>query len=159
MKRELDIIYETYIEYMIKKSPRGTKTYVLNDVETDGCCYYNPETKAMCAVGRCLEHPEAFADTVGVIADRRDLLDDLKPEYKGHSIGFWDRLQRLHDTWMARKCSMFHAELYNFVNPMPAKDMAVVDAWYENFKQEALRRYENEIRCAGGNSGVLLNPE
>jgi hypothetical protein len=159
MKSELDIIYETYIEYMIKKSPRGTKTYVLNDIETDGCCYYNTETGAKCAVGRCLEHPEAFADTIGVITDRRELLDDLKPEYKGHRIGFWDKLQRLHDTWMVKDCPMFHVQLYNFVNPLPSKDMVVVDAWFKTFHQEALRRYENEIASNRRDSGVLLNPE
>jgi len=155
MKSELDIIYETYIEYMIKKSPRG----ILTDVEEVGCCYYNPETKAMCAVGRCLEHPEAFADTIGVISDRRELLDDLKPEYKGHSIGFWDKLQRLHDTWMIEDCPVFHAQLYSFVNRQMARNMTIVDAWYENFKQEAQKRYEDEIASDRRDAGVLLNPE
>ena len=93
MKTKAEIIKETVNFY--NQNNRGTKF----DGGIGGCVYYNPDTEAMCAVGRCLEYPKKAADFVGGVEySFGEVLDkELKPEYRGHEIEFWRDLQNLHD--------------------------------------------------------------
>lgn len=65
-------------------------------------CQYLTDDGRMCAIGRCMLHPEDFTDTESIrdIYERAD--DDadeiMKPEYRGYPLEFWDELQDLHDT-------------------------------------------------------------
>lgn len=85
-----EIILET-VEYY-KTNNRG---------KDDVCCvYYDDNTKAMCAVGRCLDDAKEFQSKYGggAVYEYDDVLENkLKSEYKNHSIEFWTQLQKLHD--------------------------------------------------------------
>ena len=99
MKTKVEIIKET-VEYY-SKNPRGVRK-----AEAGGfgfrCVYYNEDSGAMCAVGRCLMIPEQYStireniycsfDWIGGLDAR------LKPEYRGHKLRFWVKLQTFHDT-------------------------------------------------------------
>lgn len=75
----------------------------------EGCtgmgCSYSDRRGQHCAVGRCLtekaldddpdQHTDANVD--GVWGGMESLDPDLKPEYRGHCMKFWSRLQHLHD--------------------------------------------------------------
>lgn len=64
------------------------------------CCYYTTDGK-MCAVGRCLEHPESFEKTdIDIDLAIHDLTitkQDFKEKYRGFAVNFWFDLQYLHD--------------------------------------------------------------
>lgn len=68
-------------------------------------CVYSNEHGQHCAIGRCLteealeDDPDQHADSNvnGVWGDSESLDRDLQPEYRGHPIQFWSRLQHLHD--------------------------------------------------------------
>lgn len=92
IKRMLEILDETIAYYSADVTRRAY------DTEQQRCRYFIPEGGQMCAVGRCLEHPEELAKSdVGAWAIE-GLNLRLKPEYRELSIGFWCRLQSLHDT-------------------------------------------------------------
>ena len=61
-----------------------------------GNCYYFKKGKC-CAVGRCLEKPEKFAKWDCKVDRLPDLGKNLKPEYRGYPVAFWEALQHLHD--------------------------------------------------------------
>lgn len=85
-----EIIEET-VEYY-KNNPFG---YNLN---TGKCVYRGPEGQ-MCAVGRCLVHPELYGNedisAHSLLVHNTD--NSLKEEYQGHQPEFWNRLQSFHD--------------------------------------------------------------
>ena len=68
-------------------------------------CSYNGDEGNHCAVGRCLtqealmNNPDKHSDaTVSGVWKRIKALDhDLQPQYRGHTLLFWKRLQHLHD--------------------------------------------------------------
>lgn len=69
-----------------------------------GCVYTNIYGQH-CAIGRCLTEEalegdpdqHANANVGGVWKDMVSLDRDLLPQYRGHSMKFWSRLQHLHD--------------------------------------------------------------
>lgn len=114
-----EIIRET-VEYYKDASKRGYD-------EVEEACMYLTEGGNMCAVGRCLIpgslmevkrpfiplkvvemagclaawHP-AISEMAGCqasVLNIENLEEILKPEYRGHSIKFWIRLQNLHDSY------------------------------------------------------------
>jgi len=94
MKTKLEILEETVKYYAEDLSRRG-----YDDVE-DECRYFITKNK-MCAIGRVAKNPREFEKRFKgeSVASIRESLDQfLKPEYRGHSINFWDELQMLHDT-------------------------------------------------------------
>lgn len=68
-------------------------------------CSYSGDNGNHCAVGRCLtqealdKHPDRFseADVRSVWSCIKALDRDLQPQYRGHSLTFWEKLQHLHD--------------------------------------------------------------
>jgi hypothetical protein len=99
-KTKLEILEETVAYY----SENTTRRSVFINDAGDEFCRYVHEGK-YCAVGRCFTDevkadPDAFF-VEGVSAHR--LIVDVgertlfKPEYRGHNIAFWERLQSLHD--------------------------------------------------------------
>ena len=100
-----EIIRET-VEYYKDASKRGYD-------EVEGVCMYLTEGGNMCAVGRCLipgslmEVKRPFIPLKVVemeacqasVMNIENLEEILKPEYRGHSIKFWIRLQNLHDSY------------------------------------------------------------
>jgi len=88
VKTKRTIIEET-VEYY-SEHPRG--------VTVVGHCEY-AVNGTHCAVGRCLIDPVEFQKVVGSSSIKKSMrLDEnLKPEYRGHEIGFWKNLQMFHD--------------------------------------------------------------
>jgi len=100
-----EIIRET-VEYYKDASKRGYD-------EVEEACMYLTEGGNMCAVGRCLipgslmEVKRPFiplkvvemAGCQASVLNIENLEEILKPEYRGHSIKFWIRLQNLHDSY------------------------------------------------------------
>jgi len=100
-----EIIRET-VEYYKDASKRGYD-------EVEEACKYLTEGGNMCAVGRCLipgslmEVKRPFiplkvvemAGCQASVLNIENLEEILKPEYRGHSIKFWIRLQNLHDSY------------------------------------------------------------
>ena len=71
------------------------------DKRTGSCCYHQPETGRMCAVGRCLTPdsvPEEFYNSSQLDELDLDYVEDFQPPYQGHEVAFWGDLQRVHDT-------------------------------------------------------------
>ena len=70
----------------------------------EGCMYQTSDGRC-CAVGRCMEDPLSVErklisgeDSSATAVDELFGLDSLlKPEYRGHSVEFWERLQGVHD--------------------------------------------------------------
>jgi len=105
-KTKKEIILETAEFYGSDPSRRAV-------VQQDGRakCRYLTEDGRKCAVGRCLIEGEKIfhgdcvdaqeamsaelADTP--VNDITNLQDVLMPEYRGHDIYFWARLQEFHD--------------------------------------------------------------
>lgn len=92
-KSKQDIVDET-IAYI---SVHGRATN-----EQQNSCEYLTSNGIMCAVGRCLIDPENVVFSEGTGGDTgceciEDLESQLKPEYRGHDIMFWECLQDLHD--------------------------------------------------------------
>jgi len=84
---KIQIIDETVKYYKTHK--RGLR-------KDGSCVYFYNNTK--CAVGRCMIDPKGFKDSNTIVQEITDLNSHLKPEYRGHSISFWDDLQELHDS-------------------------------------------------------------
>ena len=66
-----------------------------------GCCYLQPETGRMCAVGRCLNPaslPSEYNNSAQLDELNLDYVEDFLPPYQGHEVAFWGDLQRVHDT-------------------------------------------------------------
>lgn len=96
-KTAIEIIDET-VAYYSEDTKRRAK--IINPTGLGcGCQYYTAQGQ-MCAVGRCLEEPEAFKGN-GSSVDELDadweLETILKEEYRGHDVKLWDKLQSLHD--------------------------------------------------------------
>ena len=105
-KTKKEIILETAEFYGSDPSRRAV-------VQQDGRakCRYLTEDGRKCAVGRCLiEGGKIFhGDSVDAqeamsaelanmpVNDITNLQDVLMPEYRGHDIYFWERLQGFHD--------------------------------------------------------------
>lgn len=110
MKTKEEIVRETASFYNFKN--RSTTE--------NGTCIYNGPNGTHCAVGRCLtdsakekigpyihgvpnhlgHNHNKIMCTVGGLeyALKVDNLDDaLLEEYRGHDVGFWSKLQNLHD--------------------------------------------------------------
>jgi hypothetical protein len=93
-----EIVNETVEYYSADPSLRG-----IHDHRGNACAYINSAGN-MCAVGRCML-PEALekygrcnTDVLGLARHACQTLDTLlKPEYRGHPVEFWKRLQMLHD--------------------------------------------------------------
>lgn len=92
MKTKLEIIEETVAYYSEDVRRRAAKG-------GSDCQYYDNETGAMCAVGRCMTNPKEYA---GVVINAEDLIAEnpqvLKAEYQGHEAEFWEDIQHLHDS-------------------------------------------------------------
>ena len=69
-----------------------TSTRSSND---SGCLYITKDGR-MCAIGKCLIDPTTVNTLLSVSAIP-NLENKLKPEYRGHSVSFWAKLQRMHD--------------------------------------------------------------
>jgi hypothetical protein len=96
MKTENEIIKETVEFYWADPKRRAT---------ADIGCWYLTIDGRMCAVGRCLTQRHAWRAfamlcSVGQLPGRlleASLDEILQPEYRGHSVEFWENLQNLHD--------------------------------------------------------------
>lgn len=96
-----EIILET-VEYY-KTHNRG-----LTILNGGALCAYFGNRGDMCAVGRCLINPKKIqtldfnmgdnvtAD-INKVSEFINIEDELKPEYRGHSLKFWSELQHFHD--------------------------------------------------------------
>jgi len=80
----------------------ATYTHGSRGLDVAGECQYYDNGR-MCAIGRCMLHPENFRNA----GDAHDLVKDycdksldelLKPDYHGFPIRFWADLQSLHDS-------------------------------------------------------------
>jgi len=107
-KTKKEIILETAEFYGSDPSRRAV-------VNQDGraTCRYLTEDGRKCAVGRCLIEGEKMlydstqddstqvlvsAESADIAVNRiTNLRDVLMPEYRGHDIYFWKRLQEFHD--------------------------------------------------------------
>lgn len=90
MKTKLEIIDET-IAHIQKHGPA---------IDYLGLCSYFDENGRSCAVGRCLLNPKRVQNEYkGKTAEEIEGFEaKLKPEYRGHSLRFWNALQELHDS-------------------------------------------------------------
>jgi len=90
MKTKREIIIET------------SKAYTTKNRSVVGliCEYKNPDGNK-CAVGRCLEDNSQFFhksnNSKSILIFEDELETELKEEYRGHCIEFWQQLQWLHD--------------------------------------------------------------
>lgn len=89
MKSKLEIIEET-VNYYSKDTSRRATT-------KDWFCDYLTEDGRTCAIGRVLIEPKSYNGDVYSLNISKDLETIIKEEYRGHNIGFWADLQRLHD--------------------------------------------------------------
>lgn len=99
----VEIIEETvkfYGDDTMRRSFRGK-----SDKVGDGVCAYNGINDTHCGVGRCLTQAaltrdldEGNSSSVGGVWSNIEALDlDLQPQYRGHTMVFWEAVQRLHD--------------------------------------------------------------
>ena len=98
------IIEETRVEYA-GGSKRGIAA--LQHTDRGVCQYLSKPSMMRCAVGRCMTddalgiYGDSVENIVGLDGDmQRDnsCLDlNLKEEYRGHDIAFWEDLQSYHD--------------------------------------------------------------
>ncbi len=86
MTTMLETLNETTSAYTSKNRASNRK----------GECYYFKKDKC-CAVGRCLEDPKKFEKWDCRVDRLPKLEENLKPEYRGFPIKFWEDLQHLHD--------------------------------------------------------------
>jgi len=98
------IIEETRAAY--EADPSKTRAVILSEEGDQTGCEYLTEDGRMCGIGRCLIDPrDADGDGLGDGDIHEiwgghifnDINDDLKPEYRGHTFGFWDKIQEFHD--------------------------------------------------------------
>jgi hypothetical protein len=105
MKNENQILKET-IEYYWP-DPENRRA-----VHDDKCHIVTPDGR-MSPICRCLNEKtlavvkrrKIRCDVEGIIVKLKvsSVQDLLKPEYRGLSLGFWERLEHLHDTHFAWK--------------------------------------------------------
>ena len=98
MKTNEEIIKETAEFYTSKN--RGY------DKNTGGCVY-RTEDNEKCALGRCISFDQIISFASKYVSSIMDIKDEfaegetldqyLKPEYRGHKLGFWADIQTLHD--------------------------------------------------------------
>lgn len=90
---KLEILEET-VKYYSEDTNRRA-------LDIDSSCLYNTEDGRYCAVGRCFnEEYKSTAEKLysGKLVEHIPNLEyKLEPQYKGHEIEFWTKLQRLHD--------------------------------------------------------------
>lgn len=96
-KTKLEIFNETVEYYSTNPAKKRGKGSL-------GCQYLTDEGQ-MCAVGRCCVDPSpdwiGGCDSIRSAKDMRNFIeleDLLKPEYRGHTIRFWQDLQSFHDS-------------------------------------------------------------
>lgn len=107
MKTEKEIVLET-VEYY--SDPDNRSLYYSHGEPKDATSVYLSSNGNKCAVGRCMK--DKVLDSIaknrsiksivrGMCANKDQAhIDSLfKDEYRGHSVSFWDRLQRLHDEY------------------------------------------------------------
>ena len=91
-KTKKEIILETAKAYNLKNRSM--------DVASDSCAYKDPKGNK-CAVGRCLlAKSKLFSKNYNIdpVGFYEKIIDkELKAEYRGHEINFWNALQSLHD--------------------------------------------------------------
>lgn len=97
-----EILIETVRFYSEDTTRRAT-------ISLGGCTYRIPPTDTMpvrcCAVGRCMTEDALnkywkcsdFVDSLVDKYESGDVDNILRPEYHGHDIDFWRKLQALHD--------------------------------------------------------------
>lgn len=92
---------------IINQTVRYYKKYArCNKPGTNGgsiCVYYHEDEEgySCCAVGRCLKNPKLFDGNSYGVSEFNcefDLNAQLKPDYRGHEIEFWEEIQELHDS-------------------------------------------------------------
>ncbi len=96
---KLEILNETVDFYSADPKRRSYS-------EVDGCTY-NGRNGTHCAVGRCLlpeyhEQGATLKGNTGTVANLEEANEKefdtmLQEQYRGHEMGFWKRLQILHD--------------------------------------------------------------
>lgn len=98
---EDEIVIETIQFYGADLNRRAAR---LVGPGVDGCAYFMPnDPPKCCAFGRCMTRPSAWANCrYGVRATLEDhkirSADEvLQEKYHGHSLEFWEALQKLHD--------------------------------------------------------------
>ena len=91
----LELITETIDFYSTDTSRRG----VTESIHGHITCSYQSENGNKCAVGRCMTEDalEKYYDFQNNVEKLPDFESLLLPQYQGHDIEFWRRLQRLHD--------------------------------------------------------------
>ena len=101
----IQIINETFEYYTEKVGRRAVHRYKDGEADT---CMYNGDLGTHCAIGRCLlsVYQDGGYDLIGNedaisgLVESNELLDldeMLQPQYRGHHIQFWDKLQTFHD--------------------------------------------------------------
>ena len=90
MKTKEQIMTETF-EFYSTPSNRAVRP-------NGGCFYLDLNTGNKCAVGRCLDPNAELAKIEDSIEVGWSFIQKLfLPEYQGHDIDFWERLQDWHD--------------------------------------------------------------
>jgi len=98
MKTKRQIILETSKKYTSKNRSTVKSPLYFGG---EGCVYKNDQGNK-CAVGRCLKSNSSIfytmnegfgASNIGGVK----LNKELKPSYRGHSVKFWEDLQKFHD--------------------------------------------------------------
>lgn len=94
MKTKAEIIDEILGIYIADPSRRAATSL--------GKCEYLTEDGRMCALGQCLDkdHPDyrTICRVNDIATGIPDLDGKLRPEYRGHEVGFWRDLQLMHDS-------------------------------------------------------------
>ena len=87
-----EIVEETLQYYLEDPSRRA--------VDAKGRCQYYTEDGKMCAVGRCMLYAPAHMHCTKAARSftYEELQRLLKPDYREHSIEFWEDLQNIHDS-------------------------------------------------------------
>src|SRR5688500_17512943 len=102
MRTKLAIINDSVAAYSdpAKRaiSGDGPGSDLLNPDLQPACHYLYEARGNMWAVGSCMIDPDSDrGGCVGGLAVYCSIDHHLKEEYRGHSVDFWDDLQRLHD--------------------------------------------------------------
>ncbi len=115
MKTKLEIINETIEIYSDPEKRSVTLVTGSSGKSIENCRYKGPNGK-MCAVARCIlpEELDEVSDNYEneTVHEIKNLEDYLKPEYRGHSKGFWIDIQILHDDYLNPKRDQKSKEEY-----------------------------------------------
>lgn len=104
-KTKKEIIDETVAFYSEDTSRRATNIELIGGISFPRCKYLTEDGR-MCAVGRCLipdgkirNYGNDYSYEIAMCTSGQitNLEEILKPEYRGHDIGFWRDLQNFHD--------------------------------------------------------------